>query len=107
MSQQGLNHAVTPAQVEGPFYPLCKYIPIRSSLFKDENSLLTVPRLCVTGQLLTSSADSLSGYRIEVWQADHEGVYDHPDSCLYGRTTTPEFLYHAATLTDSMGGINL
>ncbi len=104
MSQKGLNHAVTPAQVEGLFYPLCEYIPIRASLFKDENSLLTVPRLCVTGQLLTNSTDTLSGYRIEVWQADHKGVYDHPESCLHGRTTTSEFLYHAATLTDSMGG---
>lgn len=66
----------TPDDVEGPFYPV-KEIPLRSHLINDA----TIPKqqiLQLKGQILNSEGNPFSGAKIEIWQCDSKGIYDHP-----------------------------
>jgi protocatechuate 3,4-dioxygenase beta subunit len=72
--------ALTPAQVEGPFYPL--EIPL------DHDADLTVVEgseevaagtpLVLEGVLLRADGSPLEGATIQIWQTDAHGVYLHP-----------------------------
>jgi len=67
--------ARTPSQSEGPFYPLEKP--------KDAGwNLLGGPpggaALHLTGRVLGADGKPMAGARVEIWQSDQQGVYDHP-----------------------------
>ena len=66
---------VTPADAEGPFYPV-KAIPLRSHLFKDSQALKET--MLLNGQVLDKTGKPLVGAKIEIWQCDKNGLYDHP-----------------------------
>ncbi len=91
----------TPAQTEGPFYPV--RIPADS-----DGDLVTVSGIGVpargvvthiTGRVRNTAGQSIPGARVEIWQCDAQGLYDHPgQSGLarrdkgfqgFGRTVTP------------------
>ena len=70
----------TPAQVEGPYYPR----PIPEE--RDWNLLRTkeyvgfpegIP-LQLEGKVLDSSGFPILNARIEIWQSDAKGLYNHP-----------------------------
>ncbi len=65
---------LTVAQQEGPFYPVT---PIA-----DSNNLLLPgyqgSELELSGVVLDETATPLSGARVEIWQCDANGIYDHP-----------------------------
>jgi protocatechuate 3,4-dioxygenase beta subunit len=72
--------AATPAQTEGPFYPVA--FPADS-----DNDLVQVRGqaahamgtiLHLQGRLLDASGKPLSGAMVEIWQCDAQGLYDHP-----------------------------
>ena len=72
--------AATPAQTEGPFYPVA--FPADS-----DNDLVQVRGqaahamgtiLHLQGRVLDASGKPLSGARVEIWQCDAQGIYDHP-----------------------------
>jgi protocatechuate 3,4-dioxygenase beta subunit len=93
----------TPPQTPGPFYPLA--LPADS-----DNDLIQVAGRSgtakgtvtyVTGRILDSAGQPISGARVEIWQCDANGRYhyvhdDRPDRPLddnfqgYGQTTTDE-----------------
>jgi protocatechuate 3,4-dioxygenase beta subunit len=72
--------AATPAQTEGPFYPVA--FPADS-----DNDLVQVRGqaahamgtiLHLQGRVLDASGRPLNGALVEIWQSDSHGLYDHP-----------------------------
>jgi protocatechuate 3,4-dioxygenase, beta subunit len=70
----------TPSQTEGPFYPT--RIPGDA-----DNDLVQVRGQAaralgqvthVGGRVLDAGGRPLAGARVEIWQCDHNGIYDHP-----------------------------
>ena len=102
LAQDGLLPA-TPADAEGPFYPV--EIPEDG-----DNDLLRVigrdkpapGRLAyLHGRVMDRAGARIDGARVEIWQCDHGGVYHHP-----GDPGTPDqdFQGWGAMVTDRQGG---
>lgn len=72
--------AVTPAQTEGPFYPAAFPADTDSDLVQVRGhatrAMGTV--LHLQGRVLDPSGRPLSAARVEIWQCDAQGIYDHP-----------------------------
>jgi protocatechuate 3,4-dioxygenase beta subunit len=95
---------VTPAQPEGPFYPL--EIPA------DHDSDLTVVAgapeaalgtpLLVEGLLLTASGVPVAGATVEIWQTDRQGIYLHPGDPDFAQRD-PGFQGYGESVTDRSG----
>ena len=66
----------TPSQAEGPFYPVTP-IPLRSNLVLQEEGLAGEP-IDLLGRVIDTDGQALSGVKVEIWQCDGNGVYDHP-----------------------------
>ena len=62
---------------EGPFYK--PNAPVRSALI--EPGMAGTP-LTVTGHVLDTNGRPLKGALLDIWQADHTGVYDTPVSAF-------------------------
>jgi catechol 1,2-dioxygenase len=71
--QTGQENAVkpTPAEVLGPFYK--KHAPDTPRLHKPADPGFP---LRVTGKVLNTRGEKVAGARIEIWHADHAGLYD-------------------------------
>jgi len=70
---------LTPAQTEGPFYPLT--IPADSDADLLANGALRYARgqvAWVEGTLADADGRALRGATIEIWQCDEQGHYHHP-----------------------------
>jgi protocatechuate 3,4-dioxygenase beta subunit len=92
----------TPADAEGPFYPV--EIPEDS-----DNDLLRISGreqaargqlTYLHGRVLDRTGQHIDGARVEIWQCDHGGVYHHP-----GDEGTPDadFQGFGAMVTDREG----
>ena len=72
--------AATPAQTEGPFYPVSFPADSDSDLVQVRgqaaHALGTV--LHLQGRVLDASGRPLDGALVEIWQCDAQGLYDHP-----------------------------
>src|SRR5690348_14163668 len=72
--------ASTPAQTEGPFYPVTLPADMDNDLVqvrgRPAQALGTV--LHLQGRVLDTSGRPISGARVEIWQCDAQGIYDHP-----------------------------
>ena len=68
---------------EGPFYK--PGAPVRSGLL--EPGMAGTP-LTVTGRVLDTNGRPLKGALLDIWQADHTGVYDNTGFRLRGRLYT-------------------
>lgn len=90
----------TPSQAEGPFYPVTS-IPLRESLVLDESSLIGEP-MTLTTRVVDDTGKPMSGIRMEIWQCDGQGVYEHPRQPEVERFD-PSFAGFAALETDSNG----
>ncbi len=70
----------TPSQTEGPFYPLEKPKDADWNLLKVQAGSGT-PKgdaLYLSGRVLNAAGQPLVGARVEIWQSDAQGIYDHP-----------------------------
>lgn len=69
----------TPAQTEGPFYPLSRPAGQVTDLLHGANGALAegVP-LELAGQVLARDGTAMAGAVVEIWQCDARGVYRHP-----------------------------
>lgn len=94
----------TPAQQEGPYYPVEK--------LNDQDNDLTVVDgsgdvangqvLLLEGLLVTTAGDSIEGATIEIWQTDDQGIYLHPgDPSTDGRDRS--FQFYGETVTPADG----
>lgn len=76
-----LGNFFYPSATEGPYYPY-------SSKLTDTDADLTLINgnvssasgdvIEIRGTLLSDDAKPLKGYTIEIWQADKDGIYNHP-----------------------------
>lgn len=68
---------LTPSQTEGPFYPVVK-IPLRQNLVLKSDALIG-EAIILQGKVLDVSGQPISGVKVEIWQCDGQGIYDHPN----------------------------
>jgi protocatechuate 3,4-dioxygenase, beta subunit len=76
---QGARPRLTPAQTEGPFYPLT--LPADSDADLLANGALRYDKgtaASIEGTLTDAQGRALDGAVIEIWQCDQEGHYHHP-----------------------------
>lgn len=66
----------TPADQEGPFYPVDP-IPVRDNLILN-TQIPANETMQLTGRVLDQQGQPLTNAKIEIWQCDGAGVYDHP-----------------------------
>lgn len=73
--------AATPAQTEGPFYPVTLPADTDNDLVQvrglEAQAMGTV--LHLQGRVLDTAGRPLSGAMVEIWQSDAQGIYDHPN----------------------------
>jgi len=77
---QAASLTPTPAQTEGPFYPTRLPFDTDNDLVvlrgAEAQAIGTVTH--VSGRVLDTSGRPIPGARVEIWQCDHQGIYDHP-----------------------------
>ncbi|MCB8987348.1 MAG: intradiol ring-cleavage dioxygenase [Ardenticatenaceae bacterium] len=96
---------ITPAQTEGPYYPVTEP-PDRDS------DLTTVPGsdqtaagqiLWLNGRVLYQNGAPAAGAVVEIWQTDDQGIYMHPgDAGTANRD--PNFQFFGEAVTGADGG---
>ena len=70
------NRKPTPEDQEGPFYPVDP-IPLRSNLVRINKGLIGQP-MALVGRVLNRQGQPLPNLKVEIWQCDGRGVYEHP-----------------------------
>ncbi|WP_394151189.1 protocatechuate 3,4-dioxygenase [Vibrio maritimus] len=66
----------TPPQAEGPFYPVTT-IPVRPDLIIESDEV-EGESMNLVGRVVDTKGNPISDVRVEIWQCDGRGVYDHP-----------------------------
>jgi protocatechuate 3,4-dioxygenase beta subunit len=96
---------LTPAQTEGPFYPLLLPKDDDADLVRvtgaDAQALGQVTH--VVGRVLDPAGRPLPGVLVEIWQCDANGRYLHPGD-RGAESRDPRFQGYGRTLTDASGG---
>jgi protocatechuate 3,4-dioxygenase beta subunit len=77
--------ALTPTQIEGPYYKVCS--PHRASLI--EPGISGTP-LEITGQVLNEYGKPIPGAVLDFWQSDDKGNYDMVGNLLRGHVFADE-----------------
>jgi len=90
---------LTASQTEGPYYPVTP-IPESNNLLLDSQHLGAQLRL--SGRVLNSAAVPLVSARVEIWQCDGQGIYQHPAAPDNTRFDS-HFSGAGATVTDNNG----
>ena len=78
-AQPAASRRATPAQTEGPYYPLV--LPRDSDHDLLRNGALTYPEgqsAWVEGSVSDLAGKPVAGAQVEIWQCDHAGHYHHP-----------------------------
>ena len=90
----------TPDQILGPFYPV-RRTPIETGdLTQSGRAAGTV--LYLSGRVLTCAGKPVTGARVEIWQANAHGRYDHPHD-TNPAPLDPNFSGFAVTATGADG----
>jgi protocatechuate 3,4-dioxygenase beta subunit len=89
----------TPSQTEGPFYP-----DIDNDLTfvrrRDQRAMGDV--LYVHGVVMDADGKPVSRALVEIWQTDHEGIYDHAGDTRH-KDKDPNFQSFGRCVTDDQG----
>lgn len=93
----------TPAQVEGPFYPVGYKYHEGNNLRKGPNGLARGEAIIIAGTLGNTQGHPLSHVLVEIWQADNNGHYDHPGDHKHPAPLDQHFQYWGKTVTDELG----
>ena len=74
------DRVATPAQTEGPFYPVAfpadsdnDLVQVRGQAARAMGTILHLQ-----GRVLDGSGAPMTGAMVEIWQCDLQGLYDHP-----------------------------
>ncbi len=94
----------TPADYEGPFYPVTRQEDIDNDLVhvKGRTGIAKGDILNLSGRVVNTGGKALAGLIIEIWQTDPQGRYKHPGDTSPGERD-PDFQYWGATTTDDDG----
>ncbi len=90
----------TPAQTEGPFYPVVD-IPLRNNLVLKSSELQGEP-IVLHGMVMDTFGNPVPDIKIEIWQCDGQGIYDHPNQ-QNSHNFDPNFAGFGAVITGSDG----
>ena len=94
----------TPAQMEGPYYPRAIPADADADLLRVAGQAAPsrgIP-LLLTGVARSTDGAALPGAQVEIWQADHAGIYLHPgDTRLAERD--PGFQGYGRAVADAEG----
>lgn len=91
----------TPAQTEGPFYPVQLPSDHDSDLLR--NGSIEYQRatpVWIEGVVTDTSGAPVRGARVEIWQCDHQGRYHHPGD---GNRADPAFQGFGRVAVDREG----
>ncbi len=93
----------TPAQIEGPYYPKTKPEEIDSNLLKiGKQELAEGMPLKLEGKIFDQKGRPIVGAKIEIWQCDNNGIYNHPKAPNRDRFDS-RFQGFGSSLTDLEG----
>jgi len=91
----------TPAQTEGPFYPVA--LPADSDADLLRNGTLQYTRgepAWIEGSVTDLAGQPIAGAQVEIWQCDHAGHYHHPRD---GSRADPSFQGFGRVAVDAEG----
>lgn len=94
------SRKLTPSQAEGPFYPV-NPIPLQGNLIKATQQL-SGDIMLLSGQVVNQQGKPQANIRVEIWQCDGAGLYDHPRQHNTERFD-PHFAGAGAVMTDAQG----
>lgn len=94
----------TPAQTEGPFYPIKLPLDTDNDLIVVNDALTPAVGTIahVSGRILDASGKPIKDAMVEIWQCDNNGVYLHPGSDNAGKRDS-NFQGFGRFLTGSTG----
>lgn len=95
----------TPAQTEGPFYPVVDQVDTDADLviLKGANKIADGQVVIVEGIVTDQNCKTVPGALVEIWQACKSGRYNHP-SDTNTAALDPNFQYWGKAITDTNGG---
>ena len=95
---------ITPAQVEGPFYPVVDQADRDLDLTRVDGhtSMATGEVVLVRGVVRDTQGAALPNALVDVWQANHHGRYAHPEDPNPG-PLDPDFQGWGMVRTDAAG----
>jgi protocatechuate 3,4-dioxygenase beta subunit len=102
LAQQRLRR--TPDQILGPFYPRIKPLDQDADLtiFKGMAGRAKGQVIHLMGRVLNIHGDPVEGARVEIWQANAQGRYTHPDDSNPA-PLDPNFQGYSVQVTDKEG----
>ena len=94
----------TPADYEGPFYPVTKQQDIDNDLIhvKGQTGVAQGDILNLSGVVVNTRGEAQENVTIEIWQTDPQGRYKHPGDSTPGERD-PNFQYWGAATTGTDG----
>jgi protocatechuate 3,4-dioxygenase beta subunit len=93
---------LTPAQAEGPFYPVSLPADTDADLLRQGATLYGRGQPCtLSGRVTDPSGRPVAGALVEIWQCDADGHYRHPGD---GDRADPAFQAYGRTTVDAAGG---
>ena len=100
-SGQGAARRLTPAQTEGPFYPVGLPADTDFDLLRQGGAAYAKGQPCwLEGTVSDAAGQPLAGALVEIWQCDAEGHYRHPGD---GDRADPAFQAFGRVRTDASG----
>jgi protocatechuate 3,4-dioxygenase beta subunit len=101
---QEAAHKMTPEQVMGPFYPVLKPLDRDWDLTRivGKRGHAQGQVIHLTGRVINSKGEPVRGAKLEIWQANAKGRYDHPAD-INPAPLDPNFQGFGVQLTDAEG----
>ncbi len=94
--------ARTPAQTEGPFYPVRSQPDTDWDLTAGGRAEVLGEKIFIQGKVTDAACNPVAGALVEIWQACASGRYSHPGDSS-GLPLDPNFQYWGRVLTDVNG----
>lgn len=94
----------TPSTILGPYYPVIRPVELDTDLtrLRGHRSRAKGQVIHVAGRVLNQRGEPLRGARVELWQANAAGRYNHP-SDPNSSPLDPDFQGYGVQLTDREG----
>jgi protocatechuate 3,4-dioxygenase, beta subunit len=101
---QDMKRSLTPEQIMGPFYPIIRPMDhdMDLTMVKGKRGHAQGKVIHLTGRVLNSKGEPVRGAKIEVWQANTFGRYDHPTD-INPAPLDPNFQGFGVQTTDAEG----
>ncbi len=101
---QEVKRQLTPEQIMGPFYPIMRPMDhdMDLTVIKGRRGRAQGKLVHLTGRVLNSNGEPVRGAKIELWQANTHGRYDHPTDANPA-PLDPGFQGYGVQITDAEG----